>query len=84
MDKERREHDAHYDAWHGYIYAVLGDSGRAVMPHPRGPCIWLFMRWLKHRKTLAMQYTPQRKNVYQDYQQGYQPQQPSPEIYEEG
>jgi len=47
-------------------------------------CIWLCMRWLKHRKTLAVPYTPQPKDVSQDYQQGYQPQQPSPEIYEEG
>jgi hypothetical protein len=46
--------------------------------------IWLFMRWLKHRRTLAMQYTPQPKDAYQEYQQGYQPQQPSPETSEEG
>ena len=31
-----------------------------------------------------MPYTPQPKDAYQDYQQGYQPQQLSPETYEEG
>jgi hypothetical protein len=46
--------------------------------------IWLARRWLKHRRTLAMPNTPQPKDAYQDYQQGYQSQQPSPEIYEEG
>ncbi len=47
-------------------------------------CIWLVRRWLKHRRTRAMPDTPQPKDAYQDYQQGYPPQQPSPETYEEG
>jgi hypothetical protein len=47
-------------------------------------CIWLVMRWLKHRRTLALPYIPQPKDASQDYQQGYQPQQPSPETSEEG
>ncbi len=47
-------------------------------------CIWLVMRWLKHRRTRGMQNTPQPKDAYPDYQQGYPPQQPSPETAEEG
>jgi hypothetical protein len=47
-------------------------------------CIWLFTRWLKQRGTLPVRSTAQPKDAYQDYQQGYQAQQPFPETYEEG
>jgi len=47
-------------------------------------CIWLFSRWLKQRGTRPVHYTAQPKDTYQDYQQGYQAQQPFPEMYEEG
>lgn len=47
-------------------------------------CIWLAAHWLKQRKMLAMQYTSQPKDDYEDYQQGYRAQQPLPETYEEG
>lgn len=46
--------------------------------------IWLFTRWLQHRRTLPLHDAWQPKDAYQDDQQGYQPQQPFPATYEEG
>ncbi len=48
-----------------------------------GAFIWLYTRWLKHRRTLPVQNKSQPQDAYQDYQEGYQPQQPLPETYEE-
>lgn len=47
-------------------------------------CTWLCAHWLKQRKMLAMQYTSQPKDAYEDYRQGYQAQQPLPETHVEG
>lgn len=47
-------------------------------------CIWLFTRWLKHRGKLPVQYPAQPKDAYQDYQHGYQEQQPFLQTYKEG
>jgi hypothetical protein len=45
--------------------------------------IWLYTRWLKHRRTLPLQNKSQPQEAYHDYQEGYQPQQSLPETYEE-
>ncbi len=42
--------------------------------------VWLFVRWLNHQKAPTMQ--PQ--DSYQMYEQGYRPQQRTPETYQEG
>lgn len=45
--------------------------------------IGLYTRWLKHRRALPLQNKSQPQEAYHDYQEGYQPQQPLPETYEE-
>ncbi len=49
-----------------------------------GACTWLVVNLLKKQRTPPMHYTPQPQDAYQDYQQGYQPQQQPPETYQEG
>ncbi len=46
--------------------------------------IWLVVRWQNQRQTQPMPDTPPAQNPYQRYEQGYQPPQPMPEIYQEG
>jgi hypothetical protein len=47
--------------------------------------IWLFISWLKYRRSPATpQYPSQLQDSYQEYAQGYQPQEQTPETYEEG
>jgi hypothetical protein len=46
--------------------------------------IWLFVAWLKKRRIPTMQDAAQPQDSYQGYEQGYQPQRQTPEIYQEG
>jgi hypothetical protein len=46
--------------------------------------IWQFAHRPKHQRVFPMSYAAQPKDVYQDYQQGYQPQQILSETDEEG
>lgn len=45
-----------------------------------GTCVWLVAGWLKKQRTPMMQVTPQPRETYEGYEQGYQ----SPETYQEG
>jgi len=47
-------------------------------------CIWLVAGGLKKQRTPMMQDTPQPRDTYEGYEQGYQPQQQPPETYQEG
>lgn len=47
-------------------------------------CIWLVAGWQKKQRTPMMQDTPQPRDAYEGYEQGYQPQQQPPETYQEG
>ncbi len=49
-----------------------------------GACIWIIVRGLKKQKTPTTHYTPQPRDAYEEYEQGYQPQQQPPETYQEG
>lgn len=49
-----------------------------------GTCIWLVANWLKKQRTHMMRGIPQPRDAYEGYEQGYQPQQQPPEIYQEG
>ncbi len=49
-----------------------------------GACAWLLASWLKNHKASMTQYTPQPRDAYEEYEQGYQPQQQPPETYDEG
>ena len=49
-----------------------------------GICVWLMAGWLKKQRTPPMQDTPQPRDAYEGYEQGYQPQQQPPEMYQEG
>ena len=40
-----------------------------------GACAWLLASWLKNHKAPMTQYTPQPRDAYEEYEQGYQPQQ---------
>jgi hypothetical protein len=51
-----------------------------------GICAWLIAHWLKKQRASTIQLGPQPHNIYQEYEQGYQPQpqaQPA-ETYQEG
>ena len=48
-----------------------------------GACAWLLASWLKNHKAPMTQYTPQPRDAYEEYEQGYQPQQQPPETYHE-
>ncbi|MGZ3611852.1 MAG: hypothetical protein ACXVDN_08450 [Ktedonobacteraceae bacterium] len=47
-------------------------------------CAWLVARLLNKQKATSTQYVPQPRDAYEEYEQGYQPQQQSPETYQEG
>jgi predicted PurR-regulated permease PerM len=49
-----------------------------------GACAWLVARLLNKQKTSTTQYVPQPRDAYEEYEQGYQPQQQPPETYHEG
>jgi hypothetical protein len=49
-----------------------------------GTCIWLVAGWLKKQRTPLMQDTPQPRDAYEEYEQGYQPPEPPPVTYQEG
>jgi hypothetical protein len=49
-----------------------------------GACAWLLASWLKKQRTPMTQYTPQPRDAYEEYEQGYQPQQQPLETYQEG
>ena len=49
-----------------------------------GICTWFVASWLKKQKTPMKQYTPQPRDAYEEYEQGYQPQQQPLETYQEG
>jgi hypothetical protein len=50
-----------------------------------GICIWFVASWLKKHRTPPMtQYTPQPRDAYEEYEQGYQPQQQPLETNQEG
>jgi flagellar basal body-associated protein FliL len=48
-----------------------------------GASIWFAVNWLNKQKTPTTHYTPQPRDAYEEYEQGYQPQQQPPEIYQE-
>jgi hypothetical protein len=49
-----------------------------------GACAWLVVRLLHKQKASATQYVPQPRDAYEEYEQGYRPQQQPPETYQEG
>lgn len=49
-----------------------------------GTCIWLVAGWRQKQRTSRMQDTPQPRDAYEEYEQGYQPQQQPPITYQEG
>jgi ABC-type nickel/cobalt efflux system permease component RcnA len=46
--------------------------------------IWLVARWLKQQRMPQMQSTPQPRDAYEGYEQGYQAQEPKRPTYQEG
>ena len=48
-----------------------------------GACAWFVVSWLKKHKAPMRQYTAQPRDAYEEYEQGYQPQQQPPEAYQE-
>ena len=49
-----------------------------------GTCAWLLAAWLNKKRTPTKQHTPQPRDAYEEYEQGYQPQQQPLETYQEG
>jgi hypothetical protein len=49
-----------------------------------GTCIWLVAGRLQKQRTPLMQDTPQPRDAYEEYEQGYQPQRQPPITYQEG
>ena len=49
-----------------------------------GACIRFVASWSKKHNAPTTHYTPQPRDAYEEYEQGYQPQQQSPETYHEG
>jgi hypothetical protein len=48
-----------------------------------GTYIWLVAGWLKKQRTPLMQDTPQPRDAFEGYEQGYHPPEPLPETYQE-
>jgi hypothetical protein len=46
--------------------------------------IWLIAGWLKQQRMPQMLSTPQPRDVYEGYEQGYQAHMPPPATYQEG
>jgi flagellar basal body-associated protein FliL len=50
-----------------------------------GACIWFVTSWSKKHNAPTTHYTPQPRDAYEEYEQGYQSQQHQPpESYQEG
>ena len=49
-----------------------------------GACAWFVARLMNTQKASTAQNTPQPRDAYEEYAQGYQPQQQPPETYQEG
>jgi hypothetical protein len=49
-----------------------------------GTCIWLVANWLKKQRMPTMQDTPQPRDAYEGYEQGYQSPEPPPVTYQGG
>ena len=49
-----------------------------------GMLVWLVARWLNKQKTATTQYVPQPRDAYEEYEQGYRPQELPMETYQEG
>lgn len=49
-----------------------------------GICIWLVASWLKKQRAPMIQATPQPRDAYEGYEQGYQPQRQPPETDQAG
>ena len=49
-----------------------------------GICIWFVAGWLKKQRTPIVHDIPQPRDAYEEYEQGYQPQQQPLETYQEG
>jgi hypothetical protein len=49
-----------------------------------GIYICLVAGWLQKQRTPPMQDTPQPRDAYEEYEQGYQPHKPPPVTYQEG
>ncbi len=49
-----------------------------------GACAWIVASWLKKHNASMTESTPQPRDAYEEYEQGYQPQQQPLEIYQEG
>ncbi len=49
-----------------------------------GTCAWFMASWLKKQKAPTTYYTPQPRDTYEEYEQGYRSQQQPPETYQEG
>ena len=49
-----------------------------------GLCIWLVAGWLKQQRTPQTQYTPQPRDAYEGYEQGYQAHEQPRATYQEG
>jgi hypothetical protein len=49
-----------------------------------GLCIWLVAGWLKQQRMPQMQSTPQPRDAYEGYEQGYQAHVLPPATYQEG
>jgi hypothetical protein len=46
--------------------------------------IWLVASWLKQHRTPQVQSTPQPRDAYEGYEQGYRPHEPQRAPYQEG
>ncbi len=72
--KEGREHDATMrfgEETSVFVWLVLV---MLVCLLFIGTCIWLLAGWLKKQRTPMSQDTPQPRDAYEGYEQGYQPQ----------
>lgn len=49
-----------------------------------GLCVWLVSSWLRKQRTPPMQSTPQPRDAYEGYDQGYRAHVPERPTYQEG
>ena len=49
-----------------------------------GLCLWFTASWLKQQRALLTQNTPQPRDAYEGYEQGYQAREPERPTYQEG
>jgi hypothetical protein len=64
-----------------FFWIVLGTVVSLLLI---GACIWFAVSWMKKHNAPTTYYTPQPRDAYEEYEQGYQPQQQPPEFYQEG